>query len=151
IDAVGLQRGAGVGGGHDASAQTMKKILVEMGGSADNENIIIIAATNRSDILDSSILHLGRYDRQIPVYNTDVGGRQAILRVHARNKRLASDVDLKVIAMRTPGFSGADLENLLNEAAIVAARHDNKAISMEEVDEAIDRVIAGPAKRSRVV
>src|SRR5699024_8781183 len=110
-----------------------------------------IAATNRPDILDPALLRPGRFDRQIPVYNPDVGGRQAILKVHARNKTLASDVDLKVIAMRTPGFSDADLENLLNEAAIVAARHDNKGISMEEVDEEIDRVIAGPGKRSRVV
>src|SRR5690625_3473457 len=151
IDAVGRQRGAGVGGGHDEREQTWNQLLVEMDGFADNENIIMIAATNRPDILDPALLRPGRFDRQIPVYNPDVGGRQAILKVHARNKTLASDVDLKVIAMRTPGFSGADLENLLNEAAIVAARHDNKAISMEEVDEAIDRVIAGPAKRSRVV
>src|SRR5690625_3046186 len=151
IDAVGRQRGAGVGGGHDEREQTLNQLLVEMDGFDANEGIIMIAATTRPDILDPALLRPGRFDRQITVYNPDVGGRQAILKVHARNKTLASDVDLKVIAMRTPGFSGADLENLLNEAAIVAARHDNKAISMEEVDEAIDRVIAGPAKRSRVV
>ncbi|HLR59690.1 MAG TPA: ATP-dependent zinc metalloprotease FtsH [Pseudogracilibacillus sp.] len=151
IDAVGRQRGAGVGGGHDEREQTLNQLLVEMDGFADNENIIMIAATNRPDILDPALLRPGRFDRQIPVNNPDVSGRQAILKVHARNKNLLPDVNLKVIAMRTPGFSGADLENLLNEAAIVAARHEKKSISMLEIDEAIDRVIAGPAKRSRVV
>src|SRR5699024_10637667 len=151
IDVVGRQRGAGVGGGHDEREQTLNQLLVEMDGFADNENIIMIAATNRPDILDPALLRPGRFDRQIPVNNPDVSGRQAILKVHARNKNLLPDVNLKVIAMRTPGFSGADLENLLNEAAIVAARHEKKSISMLEIDEAIDRVIAGPAKRSRVV
>src|SRR5690625_1917400 len=121
-----------------------------MDGLADNENIIMSAATNRPDILDPALLRPRRGDRQIPASNTDVGGRQAILKVHARNKTIASDVDLKVSAMRTPGFSGADLENLLNEAAIVAARHDKKAISMEEVDEAIDREIGRASSRGRV-
>src|SRR5699024_4670112 len=129
------QRGAGVGGGHDEREQTLNQLLVEMDGFADNENIIMIAATNRPDILDPALLRPGRFDRQIPVYNPDVGGRQAILKVHARNKTLASAVDLIVIAMITPGLSGADLENLLIVAAIVAARLHNTAISMEEVDE----------------
>lgn len=151
IDAVGRQRGAGVGGGNDEREQTLNQLLVEMDGFDENENVIIIAATNRPDVLDPALLRPGRFDRQIPVNNPDINGRQEILKVHARNKPLLPDIDLKVIAMRTPGFSGADLENLLNEAAIVAARHDKKGISMLEVDEAIDRVIAGPAKRSRVV
>ena len=151
IDAVGRQRGAGVGGGHDEREQTLNQLLVEMDGFDESENIIMIAATNRPDILDPALLRPGRFDRQIPVNNPDVSGREAVLKVHARNKPLLEDVDLKVIAMRTPGFSGADLENLLNEAAIVAARHNKKGISMLEIDEAIDRVIAGPAKRSRVV
>src|SRR5699024_10220077 len=151
IDAEGRQRGAGLGGGNDEREQTLNQLSGEMEGFADNENIIMIAATNRPDILDPALLRPGRFDRQIPVYNPDVGGRKAILKVHARNKTLASDVDLKVIAMRTPGFSGAEVENLHNEAARVAARHDNKEISIEEVDEEIDCVIAGPAKRSRVV
>ncbi len=151
IDAVGRQRGAGVGGGNDEREQTLNQLLVEMDGFDENENVIIIAATNRPDVLDPALLRPGRFDRQIPVNNPDVNGRQQILKVHARNKPLLPDVDLKLIAMRTPGFSGADLENLLNEAAIVAARFNKKGISMAEIDEAIDRVIAGPAKRSRVV
>src|SRR5699024_10945358 len=116
-----------------------------------NEGIIMIAATNRPDILDPALLRPGRFDRQIPVTQPDVGGREAVLKVHARNKPLAESVDLKTIAMRTPGFSGADLENLLNEAALVTARHDQSEITKVEIDEAIDRVIAGPAKKSRVI
>ncbi len=151
IDAVGRQRGAGLGGGHDEREQTLNQLLVEMDGFDESENIIMIAATNRPDILDPALLRPGRFDRQIPVNNPDVKGREAVLKVHARNKPFTDDVDLNVIAMRTPGFSGADLENLLNEAALVTARHNKTEISMEEIDEAIDRVIAGPAKRSRVV
>ena len=151
IDAVGRQRGAGLGGGHDEREQTLNQLLVEMDGFDESENIIMIAATNRPDILDPALLRPGRFDRQIPVNNPDVKGREAVLKVHARNKPFADDVDLNLIAMRTPGFSGADLENLLNEAALVTARYNKTKISMEEIDEAIDRVIAGPAKRSRVV
>lgn len=151
IDAVGRQRGAGLGGGHDEREQTLNQLLVEMDGFGANEGIIIIAATNRADILDPALLRPGRFDRQIMVDRPDVKGRQEVLKVHARNKPLDDSVDLKVIAMRTPGFSGADLENLLNEAALVAARSDRNAINMVDVDEAIDRVIAGPAKKSRVI
>src|SRR5699024_4612023 len=151
IDAVGRQRGAGLGGGHDEREQTLNQLLVEMDGFDANEGIIMIAATNRPDILDPALLRPGRFDRQITVDRPDVRGREAILKVHARNKPLDESVDLKTIAMRTPGFSGADLENLLNEAALIAARHDRTSISMLEVDEAIDRVIAGPAKKSRVI
>ena len=151
IDAVGRQRGAGLGGGHDEREQTLNQLLVEMDGFDANEGIIIIAATNRPDILDPALLRPGRFDRQIPVGKPDVKGREAVLKVHARNKPLAKDVDLKTIAMRTPGFSGADLENLLNEAALVAARSNKKEIDMDDIDEATDRVIAGPAKKSRVI
>ncbi|WNB92014.1 ATP-dependent zinc metalloprotease FtsH [Bacillus sp. NEB1478] len=151
IDAVGRQRGAGLGGGHDEREQTLNQLLVEMDGFGANEGIIIIAATNRADILDPALLRPGRFDRQIPVNRPDVKGREEVLQVHARNKPLALDVDLKTIAMRTPGFSGADLENLLNEAALVAARTNKKKIDMDDIDEAIDRVIAGPAKKSRVI
>lgn len=151
IDAVGRQRGAGLGGGHDEREQTLNQLLVEMDGFGGNEGIIIIAATNRADILDPALLRPGRFDRQITVDRPDVKGREAVLKVHARNKPLAEDVNLKAIAQRTPGFSGADLENLLNEAALVAARADKKKIDMTDIDEATDRVIAGPAKKSRVI
>ena len=151
IDAVGRQRGAGLGGGHDEREQTLNQLLVEMDGFGVNEGIIIIAATNRPDILDPALLRPGRFDRQITVGRPDVKGREAVLRVHARNKPLDETVDLKAIAMRTPGFSGADLENLLNEAALVAARQNKKKIDMADIDEATDRVIAGPAKKNRVI
>jgi cell division protease FtsH len=151
IDAVGRQRGAGLGGGHDEREQTLNQLLVEMDGFGANEGIIIMAATNRPDILDPALLRPGRFDRQITVNRPDVKGREEILKVHARNKPLANDVNLEVIAQRTTGFTGADLENLLNEAALLAARRNKKTISMEEVDEAIDRVIAGPQKKSRVI
>jgi cell division protease FtsH len=151
IDAVGRQRGAGLGGGHDEREQTLNQLLVEMDGFGANEGIIIIAATNRPDILDPALLRPGRFDRQITVDRPDVIGREAVLKVHARNKPLDETVDLKAIAARTPGFSGADLENLLNEAALVAARQDKKKIDNTDLDEATDRVIAGPAKKSRVI
>lgn len=151
IDAVGRQRGAGLGGGHDEREQTLNQLLVEMDGFDPNAGIIMVAATNRPDILDPALLRPGRFDRQILVNRPDVKGREAVLKVHARNKPLANDVKLGVIAKRTTGFSGADLENLLNEAALMAARFDKKEITMDEVDEAIDRVIAGPQKKSRVV
>ncbi len=151
IDAVGRQRGAGLGGGHDEREQTLNQLLVEMDGFGGNEGIIMIAATNRADILDPALLRPGRFDRQITVGRPDVKGREAVLKVHARNKPLADSVDLKAIAQRTPGFSGADLENLLNEAALVAARQNKKVIDMSDLDEASDRVIAGPAKKTRVI
>ncbi|MFC4620382.1 ATP-dependent zinc metalloprotease FtsH [Camelliibacillus cellulosilyticus] len=151
IDAVGRQRGAGLGGGHDEREQTLNQLLVEMDGFGANEGIIIIAATNRPDILDPALLRPGRFDRQIPVNRPDVTGREAVLRVHARNKPLGSDIDLGTVARLTPGFSGADLENLLNEAALVAARQNKSVINMVDIDEAIERVIAGPAKKSRVI
>ncbi|WP_087974051.1 ATP-dependent zinc metalloprotease FtsH [Oceanobacillus rekensis] len=151
IDAVGRQRGAGLGGGHDEREQTLNQLLVEMDGFGANEGIIIIAATNRADILDPALLRPGRFDRQIMVDRPDVKGREAVLNVHAKNKPFDSTVDLKVIAMRTPGFSGADLENLLNEAALVAARSDRKSISMLDIDEATDRVIAGVSKKNKVI
>ncbi|MEW9502911.1 ATP-dependent zinc metalloprotease FtsH [Jeotgalibacillus marinus] len=151
IDAVGRQRGAGLGGGHDEREQTLNQLLVEMDGFGGNEGIIMIAATNRPDILDPALLRPGRFDRQITVERPDVTGREAVLQVHARNKPLADHIDLKAIAQRTPGFSGADLENLLNEAALVAARRDKKTIDMSDMDEAADRVIAGPAKKNRVI
>ena len=151
IDAVGRQRGAGLGGGHDEREQTLNQLLVEMDGFGANEGIIIVAATNRPDILDPALLRPGRFDRQITVDRPDVKGREAVLKVHARNKPLAKDVKLDVIAKRTTGFTGADLENLLNEAALLAARRNKKDIAMQEVDEAIDRVIVGTEKKSRVI
>lgn len=151
IDAVGRQRGAGMGGGHDEREQTLNQLLVEMDGFDGNEGVIVIAATNRSDVLDPALLRPGRFDRQILVGRPDVKGREAILRVHARNKPLADDVDLKVVAQQTPGFAGADLENVLNEAALVATRRNKKKIDASDVDEAEDRVIAGPAKKDRVI
>ncbi|MBS6601848.1 MAG: ATP-dependent zinc metalloprotease FtsH [Clostridium sp.] len=151
IDAVGRQRGAGLGGGHDEREQTLNQLLVEMDGFGVNEGIIMIAATNRPDILDPALLRPGRFDRQITVGAPDVKGREEILKVHTRKKPLAPDVDLKVLAKRTPGFCGADLENLANEAALLAVRREKKLISMGEMEEAITRVIAGPEKKSRVI
>ncbi|WP_256762285.1 ATP-dependent zinc metalloprotease FtsH [Cohnella sp. WQ 127256] len=151
IDAVGRQRGAGLGGGHDEREQTLNQLLVEMDGFGANEGIIIIAATNRPDILDPALLRPGRFDRQITVDRPDVKGREAVLKVHAKNKPLNKDVRLGTIAKRTTGFTGADLENLLNEAALLAARRDKKDIAMQEVDEAIDRVVVGTEKKSRVI
>jgi cell division protease FtsH len=151
IDAVGRQRGAGLGGGHDEREQTLNQLLVEMDGFAPNEGIIVIAATNRPDILDPALLRPGRFDRQITVNYPDVKGREEILKVHAKNKPFEEDVDLSVLAKRTPGFTGADLENVLNEAAILAARFHKKKIGMKELEEAITRVVVGPEKKSRVI
>ncbi len=151
IDAVGRQRGAGLGGGHDEREQTLNQLLVEMDGFSVNEGIIVIAATNRPDILDPALLRPGRFDRHITVGIPDIKGREEILKIHARNKPLAPDVSLQVLARRTPGFTGADLENLMNEAALLAARRGLKQITMAELEEAITRVIAGPEKRSRIM
>ncbi len=151
IDAVGRQRGAGMGGGHDEREQTLNQLLVEMDGFDENTNIIVIAATNRPDILDSALLRPGRFDRQIYVNEPDVKGREEILQVHAKNKKLANDVDLKALAKRVPGFTGADLKNLLNEAALLAARNDSESIAMKDIDKSIDRVIAGIEKKSTVL
>ncbi|MEK1463203.1 ATP-dependent zinc metalloprotease FtsH [Limosilactobacillus fermentum] len=151
IDAVGRRRGNGMGGGHDEREQTLNQLLVEMDGFQGDEGVIVMAATNRSDVLDPALLRPGRFDRKILVGRPDVKGREAILRVHAKNKPLASNVDLKEIAKQTPGFVGADLENLLNEAALLAARRDRTEIDAADIDEAEDRVIAGPAKRDRVI
>lgn len=151
IDAVGRQRGAGLGGGHDEREQTLNQLLVEMDGFGMNEGIIMIAATNRPDILDPALLRPGRFDRQIVVGAPDVKGREEILKVHTRKKPLADDVKLDVLAKRTPGFAGADLENLTNEAALLAVRRGDKSITMLDMEEAITRVIAGPEKKSRVI
>ena len=151
IDAVGRRRGAGLGGGHDEREQTLNQLLVEMDGFIGNEGVVVLAATNRADILDPALLRPGRFDRQIYVGTPDSKGREEILKIHARNKPLAEDVDLKVLAQSTPGFTGADLENLVNEGALLAARRDLKFITMELLEEAVIKVIAGPEKRSRVV
>ncbi len=151
IDAVGRQRGAGMGGGHDEREQTLNQLLVEMDGFGVNEGIIMVAATNRPDILDPALLRPGRFDRQIVVGVPDVKGREEILKVHSKNKPLNEDVELKILAKRTPGFTGADLENLMNEAALLTVRARRKVITMEELEESITRVMAGPEKKSRVI
>jgi len=151
IDAVGRQRGAGLGGGHDEREQTLNQLLVEMDGFDIKDNVILIAATNRPDILDPALLRPGRFDRQIVVDQPDLRGRLGILKIHARGKPLADDIDLDVLARCTPGFTGADLANMVNEAAILSARHSKKCIDMDEFNEAIERVIAGPERKSRII
>ncbi len=151
IDAVGRHRGAGLGGGHDEREQTLNQLLVEMDGFDPKTNIIVIAATNRPDILDPALLRPGRFDRQIVLDKPDLKGRKDIIKIHMKGKPLAKNIDVDVLARRTPGFTGADIENMLNEAAILAARADKKEITMEELEEAIDRVLAGPEKKSRVI
>jgi cell division protease FtsH len=151
IDAVGRQRGAGLGGGHDEREQTLNQLLVEMDGFEGTTGIIVIAATNRPDILDSALLRPGRFDRQVVIDRPDVGGREQILTVHSRGKPLSKDVDLKILARRTPGFTGADLSNLINEAALIAARADKREIEMRDMELAIDKVIAGPEKKTRII
>ena len=151
IDAVGRQRGAGLGGGHDEREQTLNQLLVEMDGFTENENIIVMAATNRRDILDPALLRPGRFDRQVVVSYPDIKGREEILKVHTRNKNIGPDVDLKTIAATTAGFTGADLENLVNEAALLAARNNRKAVTKTDIEEATIKVVAGPEKKSRIV
>jgi len=151
IDAVGRQRGAGLGGGHDEREQTLNQLLVEMDGFDMKDNVILIAATNRPDILDPALLRPGRFDRQIVVDRPDLKGREQILKIHARGKPMEDDIELEVLARRTPGFTGADLANLVNEAALLAARHGKKKIDMRELDEAIERVISGPERKSRLI
>ncbi|MBI2264069.1 MAG: ATP-dependent metallopeptidase FtsH/Yme1/Tma family protein [Armatimonadetes bacterium] len=151
IDAVGRMRGAGLGGGHDEREQTLNQLLVEMDGFEINSGVILIAATNRPDVLDPALLRPGRFDRQVVVDRADVAGRKAILQIHSRGKALGPDVELEVLARRTPGFSGADLENLLNEAALLAARLGKEQIEMSECEEAIDRVVVGPERKSRII
>ena len=151
LDAVGRQRGAGLGGGHDEREQTLNQLLVEMDGFEPTTGIIVLAATNRPDILDSALLRPGRFDRQVVIDRPDIAGREAILKVHAKGKPLGNSVDLKTLARRTPGFTGADLSNMLNEAALLAARRNKREINMSELEEAIDKVIAGPEKRSRII
>src|SRR5690554_5771666 len=151
LDAVGRQRGAGLGGGHDEREQTLNQLLVEMDGFETNEGIIVMAATNRPDVLDPALLRPGRFDRQVVVDKPDVRGREGILKIHLREKPVEENVDTEVLAKRTPGFTGADMENLANEAAILAVRRKKRNIQMEDFDDAIDRVIAGPAKKSRVM
>ncbi len=151
IDAVGRQRGAGLGGGHDEREQTLNQLLVEMDGFEGTTGIIVVAATNRPDILDSALLRPGRFDRQVVLDRPDVLGREQILSVHAKGKPLAKDADLKVLARRTPGFTGADLSNLINEAALIAARRDKREIEMPDLEQAIDKVVAGPEKKTRII
>ena len=150
IDAVGRQRGAGLGGGNDEREQTLNQMLIEMDGFEANSGVILIAATNRPDVLDPALLRPGRFDRQVIVDSPDVRGREQIALVHLRDKPVGSDVDAKVVAERTAGFSGADIANLVNEAALVAAKNDQKEITAANIDEAIDKVIAGPEKKSRI-
>ena len=151
IDAVGRQRGAGMGGGNDEREQTINQLLTEMDGFEGNTGIIVLAATNRPDVLDSALLRPGRFDRQVTVDRPDVAGRVSILKVHARGKTVGKDVDFEKVARRTPGFTGADLANLMNEAAILAARRNLKEVSKEEIDDALERIVAGPEKKGAVM